>query len=255
MRETNKKPDYKAKYQRRKERQSEAKNLNKYGIVVGETYGNYKVLEKVKVPHRVSRGNGIYVDCMATKWKCQYVPTGEIKIVPTAYVSEFKTQRQMEEELDRLVKENKHQIGFRNQLYRTYKTNSQKRGHEFLLTQEEFESIIFQNCHYCGESPRPMTESQMIGHGNPNQPPLCYNGIDRLDSTKDYTIDNVVPCCPRCNYMKHILNYDEFLSHIKKIYNNLNLGSTTIPKGSTPQANGGGNGELLTGNAEDEDIV
>ena len=32
-------------------------------------------------------------------------------------------------------------------------------------------------------------------------------------------------------------------------------GSTTIPKGSTPQADGGGNGGPLTDNAEGEDIV
>ena len=32
-------------------------------------------------------------------------------------------------------------------------------------------------------------------------------------------------------------------------------GSTTIPKGSTSQANGGGSGSPLTGNAEGEDIV
>lgn len=32
-------------------------------------------------------------------------------------------------------------------------------------------------------------------------------------------------------------------------------GSTTIPGGSTLQAIGGGNGKLLTGKAEDEEIV
>jgi hypothetical protein len=32
-------------------------------------------------------------------------------------------------------------------------------------------------------------------------------------------------------------------------------GSTTIPQGSTSQAIGGGYGKLLTGNAEDEEIV
>ena len=44
-------------------------------------------------------------------------------------------------------------------------------------------------------------------------------------------------------------------AQITKIYTHLNLGSTTIPKGSTPQADGGGNGGPLTDNAEGEDIV
>lgn len=57
---------YQKSYLRRKARQSEAKKLNG-DIKVGETYGNYKVLEKVKVPKKVSRGNGKFVDCMATE--------------------------------------------------------------------------------------------------------------------------------------------------------------------------------------------
>lgn len=32
--------------------------------------------------------------------------------------------------------------------------------------------------------------------------------------------------------MKHVLTKDEFLGHLKKIYNYLNLGSTTIEKKS-----------------------
>lgn len=56
--------------------------------------------------------------------------------------------------------------------------------------------------------------------------------------------------------MKHTLQEHEFLSHIQKIYNHkINKGSTTIPKGSTSQANGDGSGSPLTGKAEGEDIV
>ena len=58
---------YQKSYIKRKARQSEAKKLNPGKPIVGETYGNYKVLEEVKVPTKVSRGNGKYVDCMTTK--------------------------------------------------------------------------------------------------------------------------------------------------------------------------------------------
>ena len=246
---------YQIQYQKRKARQSEAKKLNINGIQVGETYGNYEVLEKIKVPHKVSRGNGVYVDCMMTKWKCRYIPDGSIKITTTGYLSEFKTAEQIEKSLNDLVENNQHQKGFRNYLYKTYKTNAGKRKHEFHLTQEEFENIISQNCHYCGEPPKPMSEELRINRGNPNQPLFYYNGVDRLDSNGDYTTTNCVPCCSMCNYMKNIYSYDEFLTHIKRIYRYLNLGSETIPIGSTSQAKGDGNGEPLTDNAEGEDIV
>ena len=213
-------------YENRKRRKNDAKNFNIYGIVEGETYGNYKVLEKIKVPQRISRGNGVYVECMATKWRCLHLTTNEEKIVPTGYLSEFKCKSLEDKVINELVKENKHQIGFKNKLYRQYKRNAKNRKHQFLLTQEEFENIIFQDCFYCGEKPRPMTQKQIEQHGNSKQPPLNYNGIDRLDPSKDYIVENCVPCCPTCNYMKHISSLDNFKNHIHKIYNHLNLGST-----------------------------
>ena len=37
-------------------------------------------------------------------------------------------------------------------------------------------------------------------------------GIDRKDSSAGYTVDNVVPCCHRCNTMKGaLLTYDEMM--------------------------------------------
>ena len=215
-------------YECRRKRISAAKNFNKYGIQPGRTYGNYKVIESIKVKHKVKRGDGAYVECMATRWRCIYIPTGEEKIITTGYLSEFKDAELEQEELNNLVKENKHQVGFRNSLYRMYKRNAALRNHEFNLTQDEFESIIFQNCYYCGAHPKEMSETAIKGHGNTKQPPLSYNGIDRIDSTIGYTVDNCVPCCQYCNYMKHTLSQDDFLTRIKKIYTHLNLGSTTI---------------------------
>lgn len=248
--------------QQPKNKRSQIKNRNKYGITVGETYGNYRVLEEIKVPQKVSRGNGNYVECMATKWKCLYLPTNEIKITTSGYLSEFKTEEQQKEYLNNLVKENKHQMGFRHNLYLSTQKNAEKRGHEMLLTKEEFESLISQNCFYCGSPPKPASETAIKNKGNPKQPTFYYNGIDRVDSTKNYTIDNCVPCCSTCNYMKRILSIDEFKNQIIKIYDHLNLGSTTIEntskdvsEQSTLQANGNGNIEPLTDNAEGEEIV
>ena len=79
------------------------------------------------------------------------------------------------------------------------------------------------------------------------------NGIDRKDSTKGYSIDNCVPCCPMCNKMKQTFTEEEFLNQIAKIYNKLiSQGSETISKESTSQAYGGGSGKHLV---KDGDIV
>ena len=78
------------------------------------------------------------------------------------------------------------------------------------------------------------------------------NGIDRVDSSKGYTLDNCVPCCSICNTMKLNYTLQEFSDHITKVYNHFVKGSTTISKESTLQANGSGKGEYPK---EDNDIV
>jgi hypothetical protein len=41
--------------------------------------------------------------------------------------------------------------------------------------------------------------------------------IERVENNKGYTLENVVPCCEQCNYMK--LDYDalNFIQHCDKI--------------------------------------
>lgn len=198
-------------------------NHNKYGIEVGKTYGNYEVLEQVKVSRKISKGDGTYTECLAVKWKCRYIPDNSEKIVPTAYLAEFKTKEQEDEYMKNLVIENKHQKGYRSYLMRTYVTGAKNRGHEFNLTKEQFEDIITKNCYYCGKEPQPATEEQLRKRGNIKQPTFYYNGIDRLDSSKGYVLDNCVPCCTTCNYMKRTLSVDEFYNQIKSIYEHQNL--------------------------------
>lgn len=72
---------------------------------------------------------------------------------------------------------------------------------------------------------------------------IRVNGIDRIDSSKGYSIDNCVPCCTMCNRMKLDYKLSDFINHVHKIANHYKS-STTIPQGSTEQTNGSGNGEI-----------
>lgn len=53
--------------------------------------------------------------------------------------------------------------------------------------------------------------------------PFTYNGIDRVDSDGDYTIDNCVPCCKICNRMKVDTPVADFIAHLIQIYAHLGL--------------------------------
>ena len=106
-----------------------------------------------------------------------------------------------------------------------YKSGAKDRGLCFELTKEDFHSIVTKPCVYCGKLP----EVRVFRKGRTGECSASVNGIDRVDSSKGYTLDNVVPCCTRCNQMK--LNYEtsDFLEHISKIYHFTKVkGSTTI---------------------------
>lgn len=95
-------------------------------------------------------------------------------------------------------------------IFRDYKKNARRRGFFFELTKTDFLRFIEGDCFYCGSPPnrRKFSSSNNI----------FYNGIDRLDSKKDYTMDNCVPCCFRCNRMKNEFALDFFIQAVKDIY-------------------------------------
>lgn len=134
-------------------------------------------------------------------------------------------------------------------MYCFYRSGAKQRSVEWNLSEEDFKSIIKDDCHYCGESP---SRHQSVSYREDYE---LVNGIDRVDSSRGYTIDNCVPCCNTCNLMKNVLPKDKFFEKVRQIYNHSIKSSTTIPKGSTSQANGDGSGSPLTSRVEGEDIV
>lgn len=214
--------------------QLKTKNAQKYFIKPGQVYGNFKAIEEVKIQTN---------KCVETRWRCLHLPTNTEKFERASYLAKFPTLEEQQAKLDKMVEEDKHQLGFRNYLFRNAQKGAKERKHEFNLSYDEFIDIIKQPCYYCGEPPRPATMDQLKKRGNTKEPTFYYNGIDRIDPDGNYDSNNCVPCCPICNYMKHTQHKEDFYKHILKIVKHLGLSSTTIPEGSTTQANGVGNGE------------
>lgn len=97
-------------------------------------------------------------------------------------------------------------------LIANYKKSAKNKGHSYELTEKQFAEITQQNCHYCGAKP-----NGIASHSKQNGD-YIYNGLDRINNTKGYTIDNVVPCCKLCNYKKSDMSLQEFEDWIKKVY-------------------------------------
>lgn len=210
------------------------KNAQKFYLKPDTIYGNWKTIKQIEIKSK---------KCIETRWECIHLPTGEIKLQTAAYLAPFLTNEEKLNRLKDLVEKDEHQIGIRNYLYRTYKIGAESRKHGFYLIYEDFIKLIKKDCFYCGEPPTPTSKKMLKARGNTNEPPFYYNGIDRINSDKDYTIDNVVPCCKTCNYMKHTLSQEQFYDKIIKIAKNLKLGSTTISEESTSEAYADGNRE------------
>lgn len=110
--------------------------------------------------------------------------------------------------------DSKKEYGF-NPIYKSYKNYcAKKRGHIFLLSYEEFSSLIQQDCYYCGSPPQNLLKLSY-------KRVLNYNGLDRVNNHMGYELSNVVPCCKYCNIAKNIRTLEEFLSWVEKCYYNL----------------------------------
>lgn len=103
-----------------------------------------------------------------------------------------------------------------NHLYSVYKHNARKRDFEYSITIEDFIKLTSSECYYCGEMP------QYTHNGVTCSTPYVYNGIDRVDNLKGYTIENCVTCCRTCNWMKRTQTQSDFIEKCAKITQYIN---------------------------------
>ena len=74
-----------------------------------------------------------------------------------------------------------------------------RRGLPYELTKEQFMSFWQKPCSYCGDQ-------------------IETIGLDRIDNSMGYTIENVTPCCKSCNALKSNMNAADFVNRCGKVY-------------------------------------
>ena len=93
-----------------------------------------------------------------------------------------------------------------NSAYDSYKRNAKNRNYSFSLSKEEFYVLSQQKCFYCHKLPS--NTSKKRNHI------FKYNGLDRIDNSKGYVSDNVVPCCFVCNDKKGKMSFRDYLDYL-----------------------------------------
>lgn len=114
------------------------------------------------------------------------------------------------------------------ELYATCRRASIQRDLEFNITLEQHSNLSINNCHHCGEPPTPYNRylkangtrrasMHTIKQAAVNAAWITINGIDRLDSSVGYTIENCVACCYDCNVAKAEKTEEAYIEHCRKV--------------------------------------
>lgn len=70
------------------------------------------------------------------------------------------------------------------------KSSAKSRGLSCTLNKEQYQDLIGKSCFYCDNYLATVQDSTGIG-------------LDRLDNSRGYEIDNVIPCCVVCNRVRN----------------------------------------------------
>jgi hypothetical protein len=112
-------------------------------------------------------------------------------------------------------------------VFKSIKHGAKSRNLDFMIEFDDFLRVAKSPCAYCGDVDtknkwsyvgESSSSSFLESVNNRNLYDLRINGLDRVNSSLGYTVNNVVSCCASCNRAKMDLSLDEFLLKIKKIY-------------------------------------
>lgn len=98
-------------------------------------------------------------------------------------------------------------------LFRNCKSGARVRNLDFCLTEEQYKELILKDCAYCGDAPYEPRFYARHDTGVFN----CH-GVDRVDNSVGYVLDNCVTACKLCNQIKMDATLEDFLTRVNKIY-------------------------------------
>ena len=99
--------------------------------------------------------------------------------------------------------------------YKSYQHGAKRRNLIFNLTEEQVYKLFEQNCYYCKVEPC-LSLSPFIKNAEHRQN-IFANGIDRINPSLGYTIENTIACCHICNRAKGDMMQEEFFTWVEEL--------------------------------------
>jgi hypothetical protein len=170
------------------------------GDLTNKVFYCWRVLKCVGVRQSLNGG-------LSKTWEVECINCGSKAVKDTC---KLKSKRQCKH----CLLKPKGESGF-NRLLRIYKKVSYNYGREFSLSKEQFKLLVDGNCFYCGQKPSKSIKGNTYTKNNWAEYP--YNGIDRKDNDKGYSLDNCISCCFICNRAKNNMKFEDFCEYIKRV--------------------------------------
>lgn len=181
-------------------------DLNEYTTLISGPcfYCNYQFGQKVLYGAGLDRLNNdlgyVHNNCVSCCRDCNmirgdYLSPEETKLLISLVLDMRTIGRSSNEvilvqatDIDGYMASNRRQL---KQLFRIAQKSPKRHGYAWTLTLEEYISVIYNPCYYCNNRLGTKVYSAA--------------GLDRVDNSKFYSIDNVVSCCEACNSIKREL--------------------------------------------------
>lgn len=180
---------------------------------IGKKYGDLVVLNLAGVKTNTKGKRKALWECICICGNKIIVIAGNLASGNTTNCGCERTKR-LQFYVDTKLRLPKGEAAF-NSIYSKYKYEALNRNLKFEISKEVFRELCTGNCFYCGCAPKNIEPAyNKNGH-------FVYSGIDRVNNTKGYLVDNCVSCCKICNSMKHTLTKKEFINHVRSIYKNM----------------------------------
>lgn len=167
----------------------------KLSYKIGEQFGKLTVLERME-------NSGPQKSRSMWKFKCE---CGVVPACPDCRRIEVINKSPLSDTLER-------------QMYTQHILSARSRRIKFDIGREEFGIITSLSCFYCHRPPHRKYRGSVSPSERQREGFILVGGIDRVDNSRGYHSDNIVPCCSRCNTMKLNMHVMEFIDHVELIY-------------------------------------
>lgn len=170
--------------------------------LIGKKFNSWTVLDRA-----ANKNNITMWHCICDCQKTSEVSTTNLTSGKSKSCRKCGTKKRGKEQREPI-------IDFAFKYFITYNARNRRngRGVTVSLNSNQWFEIAKNNCFYCDSEPLEFSPYKSKDES------IFVNGLDRIDSSIGYTIENCVPCCLSCNIAKSDLTKNEFFNKIKLIY-------------------------------------